>query len=612
MNPPLRPQHPAPRLSSIHIYPIKSTAGMALPRALVTREGLGGDRRYMVTQPDGRFVTARTHPRLQLLRATPTDGGLHLRATGQEPLDLHEKDFSHEPQATAVWGDAFSAVRTTAAADAFVSQLAGEPLRLLWLGKQSARYRPKAGTHVSFADGYPLLLIGQASLDDLNLRSNALHPMSQFRTNLVASGTAPFEEDRWKRIRIGTVEFAVAKPCSRCIMTTVEAGTDRFNALREPLATLARYRRGADGEVYFGQNLIALNEGWIAPDSPIEVLETAPAPVYPDAAPPKRRLVCVAREPLARDLETFWFEAADGAALPSYLPGQHLPISVDVEDERVQRRYTLSSTPDVPGRYSISVKRQGDGRLSPWLHQALQPGATLLAAPPSGGFHLGMGRQLLLLSAGSGVTPMLSIARTLALRGELAGVHFMHLCRAQADIPAAGELAAWAQQGMQLTLILSQPSADWPGPRGRLDDTHLALVPQVQGREVFLCGPQGFMADATLRLRELGLGAHQIHQESFGGAVRVQARPHQALTLSVGGQSFAGNNQGSILDQAYKQGVALPWSCRAGICGSCKQTLQSGTVDHPEAPALTAEERAQGLILTCCAVPLTDVVLAPL
>ncbi len=137
----------------------------------------------------------------------------------------------------------------------------------------------------------------------------------------MASGTRPFEEDGWKRIRIGEVEFLVAKPCSRCIMTTVEAGTDRFNALKEPLATLTRYRRGEDGEVYFGQNLVALNEGWIEAGSEIEVLESTRPPVYPNAAPKKRELVCVAREPLARDLETFWFEAADGEPLPDVSAG---------------------------------------------------------------------------------------------------------------------------------------------------------------------------------------------------------------------------------------------------------------------------------------------------
>ncbi len=606
---PLHKDTKMPRLDSIHLYPIKSTAGMPQARARITQEGLAGDRRYMVVKPDGTFITARTHPQLQQVVATPVAGGLQLNYPGFEPLALQESDFSRVPQATGVWGDRFTALHTTPIADSWLSRVAGEPVALLWLGEESDRFREKTGTRVSFADGYPLLLISQASLEDLNLRSDALHQMSQFRTNLVASGTRPFEEDSWVRIRIGEVEFQVAKPCSRCIMTTVEAGTDRFNALKEPLATLTRYRRGEDGEVYFGQNLIALNEGWIEAGSEIEVLERKrPAP-YPDGAPKKRELICVAREPLARDLETFWFEAADGEPLPDYLPGQHLPISLDIKNERVQRRYTLSSTPDRPERYSISVKKVGGGRISHWLHQQMQVGNTLLAAAPAGEFHLGAERSLLLLSAGSGVTPMLAMARTLALRGELGDVHFMHLCRSEADIPAASELHAMAQQGMTLTIILSQPDSHWQGQQGRLGDEHLELVKGLAGREVFICGPHGFMADAAAKVAARGVPAARIRQESFGGAILSVARAHQPVQLRIGEREFAGNNQGTILDQASKQGVDLPWSCRAGICGSCKQTLVSGEVAHPDAPAISAAERAEGKILTCCAVPLTDLVI---
>ncbi|EKP0298299.1 MOSC domain-containing protein [Aeromonas veronii] len=603
---PLQKDTKMPRLDSIHLYPIKSTAGIPQARARVTQEGLAGDRRYMVVKPDGTFITARTHPQLQQVVATPVAGGLQLNYPGFEPLALQESDFSRAPQATGVWGDRFTALHTTPIADSWLSRVAGEPVALLWLGAESDRFREKTGTRVSFADGYPLLLISQASLDDLNLRSDALHQMSQFRTNLVASGTRPFEEDSWVRIRIGEVEFQVAKPCSRCIMTTVEAGTDRFNALKEPLATLTRYRRGEDGEVYFGQNLVALNEGWIEAGSEIEVLEhKRPAP-YPDGAPKKRELICVAREPLARDLETFWFEAADGEPLPDYLPGQHLPISLDIKHERVQRRYTLSSTPDRPERYSISVKKVGGGRISHWLHQQMQVGNTLLAAAPAGEFQLGAERSLLLLSAGSGVTPMLAMARTLALRGELGDVHFMHLCRSEADIPAASELHAMAQQGMTLTIILSQPDSHWQGQKGRLGDEHLALVKGLAGREVFICGPHGFMAAAAAKVAARGVPAARIRQESFGGAILSVARAHQPVQLRIGEREFAGNNQGTILDQASKQGVDLPWSCRAGICGSCKQTLVSGEVEHPDAPAISAAERAEGKILACCAVPLTD------
>uniref|UniRef100_UPI000D4075CD MOSC domain-containing protein n=1 Tax=Aeromonas sp. HMWF014 TaxID=2056850 RepID=UPI000D4075CD len=208
-----------PTLDSIHLYPIKSTAGMPLTRAQVTEEGLAGDRRYMVVKPDGTFITARTHPQLQQVVATPIEGGLQLRYTGFKPLTLQEADFSRTPQATGVWGDRFTALHTDPKADAWLSKVAGETVQLLWLGETSDRFREKTGTRVSFADGYPLLLISQASLEDLNLRSDALHQMSQFRTNLVASGTRPFEEDSWVRIRIGEVEFRVDKPCSRCIMT---------------------------------------------------------------------------------------------------------------------------------------------------------------------------------------------------------------------------------------------------------------------------------------------------------------------------------------------------------------------------------------------------------
>jgi ferredoxin len=188
----------------------------------------------------------------------------------------------------------------------------------------------------------------------------------------------------------------------------------------------------------------------------------------------------------------------------------------------------------------------------------------------------------------------------------------MHVCRSEADIPAVAELNALAQQGMRLTLILSQPDARWQGLSGRLSDAHLAQVDGLHEREVFICGPSGFMADAADKLRASGVPASHIKQESFGGLVRSVARAHQVVQLRIGEQAFCGNNQGTILDQAYEQGVALPWSCRAGICGTCKQTLISGEVDHPDAPAITATERAEGKVLTCCAIPLTDLVIGPL
>lgn len=598
-------------LTALHLYPVKSCAALSPDHARVTPEGLAGDRRYMVAHPDGRFITARTHPRLQQIRATASEAGLSLEHEGEPLLRLAETDFERAPFATRVWSDDFSAFTTTAEADAWISRVLGEPARLLWLGAVSGRYREKIGTRVSFADAYPLLLISEASLSDLNLRSDALHRMSQFRANLVVSGTTPFAEDGWERIRIGEVEFRVATPCSRCVMTTIEPGSERFNPLKEPLATLSRYRSGEGGDVYFGMNLIALNEGTIEVGAPIEVLERRRPAHYPNAAPARRRLRCVAREPLARDLETFWLEADDDLPLPDYLPGQHLPIAIDLDGQRILRRYTLSSSPSRPDRLAISVKRLEEGRASPWLHQELQVGQTLLAHAPEGQFHLGGRRKLLLLSAGSGVTPMLSMARFLADRGELGEVHFLHQCRSEADIPARDELLALRQAGMQLQLVLSRPDAHWQGHSGHLSRELLATVPEIEERDVYLCGPSGFMQLAQGWLEALGVPAERLHHESFGGPLIGGTREPKPVRIRVGEREFLGNNQGALLEQAGKQGIEIPWSCRAGLCGSCRCTLLEGEVDHPAAPALDEAARARGEILACCAVPLTDLVVTP-
>lgn len=266
-----------PRLAGIYRYPIKSTAGQALERARVGSLGLEGDRRYMVTRPDGTFLTARTHPQLQRVAAEPVAGGLRIRHPERGEIAAREAEFAAEPLATGVWGDEFPALTTTPALDEWFSAITGAPARLLWLGPHSQRYRAKIGRRLSFADGYPLMVISRASLDDLNTRTARAHRMAQFRPNLVVTGTAPHAEDGWSRIRIGTLELAVDKPCARCVMVTVDPATGEFLPGREPLRTLGRYRRGPDRKIYFGQNLVPLGDGEIELGAPVEVLEIAGA-----------------------------------------------------------------------------------------------------------------------------------------------------------------------------------------------------------------------------------------------------------------------------------------------------------------------------------------------
>lgn len=603
-------------ITQLHLYPIKSAAGISVADAYVSFEGLLGDRRYMLAKPDGGFISARTHPRLQRIQVTPVAAGLdlsysesHNDSYGESRLKIRPSEFIKQAVTACVWDDTFTAFSTHAQYDAWFSELLGEPLQLLWVGESSQRYRATIDTPVSFADGYPLLLISEASLADLNLRADAQLVMSQFRPNLVVGNTRAFAEDGWRRIRIGEVEFMVAKPCSRCVMTTIMPNSEQFNKLKEPLATLLRYRHGSDNEVYFGQNLITLNEGLIRQGDAVEVVEYQTAAMYADSAPKRRALTCVSREALTPDIESYWLAASDGKALPSYQAGQHLPIAIDINGQRYVRYYTLSSSPTRPDRYAISVKRQSDGKVSPWLAEHFQPGARLLAHAPSGDFVLAPAKRYLLLSAGSGITPMLSMVRALADRQQLQDLVFIHVCRTEADIPAAAELQQLmsAHLGLRVEFIISQ---DKKGEGGRLNLSHLAGIERLQERQTYLCGPAGFMQQARSWLLALGLPASQLQQEYFANPQSEDvSRETQNLNIQIAERSFTGNNQRDLLTQAEQQGINLPWSCRAGICGSCKQQLVSGEVDQAQAPALSAAERAAGIILTCCSVPLTDVVI---
>ncbi|GAB3518827.1 MOSC N-terminal beta barrel domain-containing protein [Photobacterium alginatilyticum] len=602
------PQHPV--LTQINVFPVKSIGGLSQSQAWVEKQGLCFDRRFMVAKIDGSMLTARKYPELVKVTATLQPHGLTLSFPNMLPLVLKYADFTMNEANAQVWNDSFSAYTTLSKADAWFSQITGEQVRLLYTGDQSNRVRPKIQQNVSFADGYPLLVISEASLDALNTRSSQHHTMDQFRTNLVVGGTEAFAEDSWKRIRIGEVEFESVKPCARCILTTVDPKTGHFNELKEPLATLSSFRSDSTGDVYFGQNLVALNEGVIKAGDTIEILESKAKERYPDNSSLNLTLTCVEREDIARDFCTFWLEPTKQQTLPAYQPGQHLPLQVEINGEYVARRYTLSSSPSRPGRYGISVKRIDNGRVSNWLHDNLQIGDTLVAEKPDGTFHLGLHTdKLLLLSAGSGIAPMISMLRYLADHDKVHDVIFHHQCRCQADIPYRDELADLAAKYPQLKVIfvLSQPDADWDGLSGRLTENHLKYIPAITERQVFVCGPDAFMSEAKALLLRAGVAETNYHQEAFGPARGNTEQAAQDVTISVDGNLFRGNNQGTLLEQAEDAGLSIANSCRTGFCGACKVTLESGEVEQPDVPALLPGEKEDGKVLACCCIPKTDV-----
>ncbi|MGC9422039.1 MOSC N-terminal beta barrel domain-containing protein [Vibrio sp.] len=596
-------------LAQISLYPVKSIGGLSLSSAWVEKQGLLFDRRFMLAFSDGSMVTARQYPAMVNIRSVLTPNGLIFSAPNRPSLKVCYQTFKMQPAQAQVWKDRFTAYTTTDEANDWFSDVLGRRVELLFTGEQSHRIREKVGSNVSFADGYPVLVISQGSLDELNRRSAETHSMEQFRTNLVVSGTEPFAEDGWKRIRIGEVEFEAVKPCERCILTTVDVKKGAFRASKEPLRTLAQFRANEQGGVFFGQNLIAKNEGMIHVGDKIEVLEYKEKEIYIDHRLTRYQMTCVERETIANNFVTFWLESDQ--AMPDYLPGQHLPIDIMLDGEMVSRCYTLSSSPSRPGRLAISVKGIEGGLVSNWLLDNLHLGDTLETQSPNGHFYLQPQpsyQPLLLLSAGSGVTPMLSMIRYLADQGQLKDVVFYHQCRTVNDIPVREELEQLKRTypGFKMMICLTQPPIDWFGLKGRLSLSHLKQVPNLIQRQVFVCGPDGFMQKAKNLLLKQGLPESAYHQEVFGTKQSV-SKSYQAVQVSVNGQTFQGNNQSSLLEQAEAAGVIMPYVCRAGFCGACKVTVTSGKVSQPDVSALQEEDRHQGQALACCCIPETDI-----
>jgi uncharacterized protein YcbX/ferredoxin len=202
------------------------------------------------------------------------------------------ENFSEQYKNVNVWDDEIAGQLCSTKANSWFSNYLQRPCQLLYFGKASSRVR-KANTDnarkVAFADGYPLLLISQASLDDLNQRLLANNQktvsMANFRPNIVVDNCLPFAEDGWQYIRIGEIEFKVSKPCERCILTTVNPENGIKDAKQQPLSTLKTYRQANSGEVLFGQNLIPLTSGRINKGDKLTVSQSQQPPIFEKTNP---------------------------------------------------------------------------------------------------------------------------------------------------------------------------------------------------------------------------------------------------------------------------------------------------------------------------------------
>ncbi len=265
-------------LTQITIYPIKSTCGIQLQQSAVEPIGLTNDRTLMLVDENGLFLSQRKYPQMALIKTEYISEGLLVTAPEMSPIIIDPVSINRQVCTIRVWRDSFDSFKADTYINQWFSEYLSQKVYLVRYDEKTPRaidpqYSNK-GDIVSYADGYPLLLISQASLNNLNSQLKTPVTMAHFRPNLVVTGCSAFEEDNWRRILINQQEFDLVKTCSRCIMTTVNPETGQRNNLGEPLKTLSQFRK-SDGGIMFGMNLIPRNTATIKIGDSVNILGRA-------------------------------------------------------------------------------------------------------------------------------------------------------------------------------------------------------------------------------------------------------------------------------------------------------------------------------------------------
>lgn len=260
-------------VTGIYIYPIKSLNGIKVPIAEVQERGFKYDRRWMLVDSEGMFITQRKHPVLHKLSVSLEGEMLTVSCPDQSDLSIAISDKYGDINEVKIWDSIVNAQVVSEQANQWFSKAIGMSCKLVHMPLSSIRLvNPLRARHkesVSFADGYPYLIVGQASLDDLNSRMESPIPMHRFRPNIVFSRGLPYNEDNWDEFQIGDIKFYRAEPCERCVFTTIDQETGEKG--KEPLTTLSKYRRKGNNTI-FGLNALASIYDTIRVGDTLEVL----------------------------------------------------------------------------------------------------------------------------------------------------------------------------------------------------------------------------------------------------------------------------------------------------------------------------------------------------
>ncbi|TQV71059.1 hybrid-cluster NAD(P)-dependent oxidoreductase [Aliikangiella marina] len=336
----------------------------------------------------------------------------------------------------------------------------------------------------------------------------------------------------------------------------------------------------------------------------------------------KTKAVCVNVIQETHDVKTFQFRA-EPQHLFHFKPGQFIGIQLEIDGEKHNRSYTIASSPTRPHLLDLTIKLDPAGSVSPWLHANISIGSELELRGPAGRFNCFdiQSEKVLLISAGSGITPMMSMARFWCDQAADKNIQFLNWARSTQDIIFRREIGLLDHQYHQFAaeVILTQPglSENWLGRRGRINATTLSdMVPDLNERTVFCCGPDGFMAQVKSCLAELGFDMANYHDETFdpGGkkkakvaALKAEAEktvtaetkgPFQ-LTFKKTGKIVDVEANEILLERIEAEGIAIESACRAGNCGACQVKKLTGETKSANEIGLHEDRRDEGYILTC-------------
>lgn len=334
-------------------------------------------------------------------------------------------------------------------------------------------------------------------------------------------------------------------------------------------------------------------------------------------------LECISVTPETQDVMTFLFRSEDQNWF-RYLPGQFVTLELPVGKEPLYRTYTLSSSPSRPYALSVTVKAQANSIGTRWMFDNLKPGMKIRALGPLGDFSYVRhpGDKYLFISAGSGVTPMMSMVRDMSDRAPQSDIAFINCSRSPSDIVFRHELEYLARFMPKLSLGFIVENCGrtdlWSGLKGMVDKAKIALLsPDFMERTVFCCGPEPFMAAVRSMLDASGFDMSRYHQESFSPAAPVKVGESvltdvdgEALSMvgfTLSGKEMACQPGQTVLMTARAAGVRIGAACESGICGTCRVLKLSGEVEMNHNGGILDDEIEEGYILACCSRPLTDV-----